>query len=361
MANAADQLSDQAREALRISESRYRRLFETTRDGILLLNAETAQIEDVNPYLIEMLGYSHAEFLGKKLWEVGAFADIEQSKEMFAVLQDIGFVRYENLPLKTSSGERIAVEFVSNSYDCEGVKVIQCDIRDTTAHNEADRLLREFKAIVDASDDAIISKTLAGIIKSWNPGAEKLFGYSAQEAIGQSMNMIIPDDRPHEEAQILERLQRGEMVEHFETMRRHKNGHLIDISATISPIRDHADTLIGASKIARNITQRKQDEALRASLEEQLRESQKMEAIGTLAGGIAHDFNNIIATILGNADLALDDVRSNIPAQKRASRKSSRPGGAPATWCSRSSPSADASRCCASPWCWGPSSRSRYA
>ena len=142
MANAADQLSDQAREALRISESRYRRLFETTRDGILLLNAETAQIEDVNPYLIEMLGYSHAEFLGKKLWEVGAFADIEQSKEMFAVLQDIGFVRYENLPLKTSSGERIAVEFVSNSYDCEGVKVIQCDIRDTTAHNEADRLLR---------------------------------------------------------------------------------------------------------------------------------------------------------------------------------------------------------------------------
>ena len=214
---------------------------------------------------------------------------------------------------------------------------------------------------MDASDDAIISKTLAGIIKSWNPGAEKLFGYSAQEAIGQSMNMIIPDDRPHEEAQILERLQRGEMVEHFETMRRHKNGHLIDISATISPIRDHADTLIGASKIARNITQRKQDEALRASLEEQLRESQKMEAIGTLAGGIAHDFNNIIATILGNADLALDDVRSNIPAQKRASRKSSRPGGAPATWCSRSSPSADASRCCASPWCWGPSSRSRYA
>ncbi len=90
---------------MRVSEARYRRLFETARDGILLLNAETAQIEDVNPYLVEMLGYSHSEFLGKKLWEVGAFADIAQSKEMFAVLQDKGYVRYEDLPLKTQAGK----------------------------------------------------------------------------------------------------------------------------------------------------------------------------------------------------------------------------------------------------------------
>ncbi len=122
-----------AREALRLSESRYRRLFETARDGILLLNAETAQIEDVNPYLIETLGYSHAEFLGKKLWEVGPFADIAESKEMFAELQRKGYVRYEDLPLRTKTGNRIDVEFVSNSYDCEGTKVIQCNIRDITA------------------------------------------------------------------------------------------------------------------------------------------------------------------------------------------------------------------------------------
>lgn len=118
-----------ASEALRISESRYRRLFETAQDGILLLNADTAQIEDVNPYLIGMLGYSHAEFLGKKLWEVGPFADIAQSKEMFAELQIKGYVRYDDLPLKSKTGARIAVEFVSNSYDCEGIKVIQCNIR----------------------------------------------------------------------------------------------------------------------------------------------------------------------------------------------------------------------------------------
>jgi diguanylate cyclase (GGDEF)-like protein/PAS domain S-box-containing protein len=123
---------DRALQALRASESRYHRLFETAQDGILLLNADTAQIEDVNPYLIEMLGYSHAEFLGKKLWEVGSFADIAQSKEMFAELQTKGYVRYDDLPLKTRAGMRIAVEFVSNTYDCEGIKVIQCNIRNIT-------------------------------------------------------------------------------------------------------------------------------------------------------------------------------------------------------------------------------------
>lgn len=125
-------------EALRISESRYRRLFETALDGILLLNAETAQIEDVNPYLIDMLGYSHTEFLGKKLWEVGPFVDVMESKEMFVELQEKGHVRYEDLPLKSKSGALIAVEFVSNSYDCEGIKVIQCNIRNITERKVAE-------------------------------------------------------------------------------------------------------------------------------------------------------------------------------------------------------------------------------
>jgi len=104
-------LGDVRRDTLRESETRYRRLFETACDGILLLNADSGQIEDVNPYLIDMLGYSHAEFLGKKLWEVGTFADIPQSKEMFLKLQTEGYVRYEDLPLKTKAGVKIQVEF----------------------------------------------------------------------------------------------------------------------------------------------------------------------------------------------------------------------------------------------------------
>jgi PAS domain S-box-containing protein len=137
---------DVSLKALLISESRYRRLFEAAQDGILLLNAKTAQIEDVNPYLISMLGYSHAEFLGKKLWEVGPFVDIAQSKGKFAELQAKGYVHYEYLPLKTKAGELVEVEFVSNTYDCEGIKVIQCNIRDITVRKQAERELIESKA-----------------------------------------------------------------------------------------------------------------------------------------------------------------------------------------------------------------------
>ena len=128
--------------AIRVSETRYRRLFETAQDGILLLNAETAQIEDVNPFLIDMLGYSHAEFLGKKIWEIGAFKDTALSKDAFIELQTKRFIRYDDLPLVAKNGTRFSVEFVSNAYDCEGIQVIQCNIRDNTKRHIAEIALR---------------------------------------------------------------------------------------------------------------------------------------------------------------------------------------------------------------------------
>jgi diguanylate cyclase (GGDEF)-like protein/PAS domain S-box-containing protein len=132
-----------APEALRTSEMRYRRLFEAARDGILLLNAATAEIEDANPYLTELLGYSLAELLGKKLWEIGAFADVAESQEKFSELQNRGFVRYDDLPLRAKHGAKVPVEFVSNTYDCAGVAVIQCNIRDISARKRADEKINE--------------------------------------------------------------------------------------------------------------------------------------------------------------------------------------------------------------------------
>ena len=137
-------------EALKNSETNYRRLFEAAQDGILILDAETGQISDVNPFLLEMLGYSHEELLGKKLWEIGLFKDIEASKAAFGELQDKGYVRYNDLPLETKDGRKMAVEFVSNVYLVNHHKVIQCNIRDTTerkltaealkkSHNELER------------------------------------------------------------------------------------------------------------------------------------------------------------------------------------------------------------------------------
>jgi formate hydrogenlyase transcriptional activator len=121
-----------AEEALHISETRYRRLFETSRDGILILDADTGQISDVNPFLVEMLGYSHEDFLGKKLWDIGAVKDVEATQNAFFELQAKGYVRYENLPLETKDGQHIDVEFISNVHQINSFKVIQCNIRDIT-------------------------------------------------------------------------------------------------------------------------------------------------------------------------------------------------------------------------------------
>ncbi|MGB8215393.1 MAG: sensor domain-containing diguanylate cyclase [Anaerolineales bacterium] len=128
------------------SELRYRRLFEAAQDGILILNAGTGAIADVNPYLIKMLGYSRAEFVEKKLWEVGAFKDIKASKEAFQVLQKNEYIRYKNLPLRAKGGKLIQVEFVSNVYMVGDEKVIQCNIRDITERFHAEDALRKREA-----------------------------------------------------------------------------------------------------------------------------------------------------------------------------------------------------------------------
>lgn len=126
-------------------------------------------------------------------------------------------------------------------------------------------------AIVDSSDDAIVSKTLDGVITSWNPGAERLFGYTEAEAVGQHISLIIPEERRGEEDEVLARLRQGERIDHFETMRRTKDGRLIPISLTVSPVRDADGTIVGASKVARDISERKRNEALRLELAERKR------------------------------------------------------------------------------------------
>ncbi|MCK7490997.1 MAG: PAS domain S-box protein [Comamonadaceae bacterium] len=132
-----------AEEALKVSEIRYRRLFETAQDGIVLLDADTGQILDVNPFLIKMLGYSHEDFLGKKLWEIGPFRDTAASRLLFSELQTKGYVRYEHLPLETRDGRLMDVEFVSNVYLVDHSKIIQCNIRDISLRKQAEDALRK--------------------------------------------------------------------------------------------------------------------------------------------------------------------------------------------------------------------------
>jgi diguanylate cyclase (GGDEF)-like protein/PAS domain S-box-containing protein len=133
---------------IRTSELRYRRLFEAAQDGILLLDANTGAITDVNPFLIKMLGYSREEFVEKKLWEVGAFKDVEASQEAFEALQKNEYIRYEDLPLRAKSGKLVDVEFVSNVYLVDGEKVIQCNIRDITDRKQAQDALLKSQALL---------------------------------------------------------------------------------------------------------------------------------------------------------------------------------------------------------------------
>jgi len=165
------------------------------------------------------------------------------------------------------------------------------------------------EAIVDSSDDAIVSKNLKGIVMSWNKAAERVFGYSAGEMIGQSITKLLPPDRVDEEAYILERLQRGERLDHFETKRRRKDGRIIDVSLTISPIRDSQGIIVGASKIARDITQQKEAQLkLTEALAELKRANQmKTEFLTTLS----HELRTPLNAILGWVQLLRDDQDSD--------------------------------------------------
>jgi PAS domain S-box-containing protein len=194
-------------------------------------------------------------------------------------------------------------------------KHIMMTFRDVThtRHIEAARTL--LASIVESSDDAVIGKDTQGIVTSWNKGAERIFGYTAAEMVGQSIIRLLPPDRLDEETNFLARILQDESVEHFNTTRITKQGRTIHVSLSVSPIKDAAGNIVGASKIARDLT------ALR-DLEDQLRQSQKMEALGQLTGGIAHDFNNLLGIIVGNLDLLDAEVRLEVMSREEGRLKS---------------------------------------
>jgi PAS domain S-box-containing protein len=177
---------------------------------------------------------------------------------------------------------------------------------ETTARRDAEGRLRRMAALVASSEDAIIGKTLDGTITEWNVGAEHLFGFSPDEILGRTAGVLVPPDRQEELTRLTERVLRGEDIPPYETVRVRKDGHEFPVSVRISPIKENG-RVVGVSSINRDLTPTR-------ALQEQLRQSQKMEAVGQLAGGIAHDFNNLLTIITGYSEMLLADGRPDDPA-----------------------------------------------
>ena len=221
----------------------------------------------------------------------------------------IKYVHSTGHPVRNISGDLL--EYVGTSID-------------VTERKRGEQATRLLAAVVESSHDAIVSKNLDGIITSWNTGAERLFGYAAEEAVGQNITLIIPPDRRDEERAIVEQLTRDERVDHFETVRMRKDGSLLDVALTISPMKDAAGRIVGASKLARDITERKRAEEALRQAQADLAHMSRVTTMGELTASLAHEIRQPISAAVTNAKTCLRWLSRDEPDVAEACEAASR-------------------------------------
>ncbi|HVF01704.1 MAG TPA: PAS domain S-box protein [Rubrobacteraceae bacterium] len=245
---------------LKESEERYRAVVEQAAEGILLVDVDTKRVLEANAAYQDLLGYSLEEILQLSLYDLVPYPVESMDCYVRQVLEQKSYVSGQRRH-RRKDGSLVDVEVSASliSYGSRGTICIV--VRDITERKQTEEIRARLAAIVESSDDAILSKTLDGTITSWNHGAEKIYGYSSEEIVGKSVSVLVPTDRPDEIPEILEKVGRGEAIDSYETVRIAKDGRRLDVSLTISPVKDFAGNLVGASTIARDITERRQTES----------------------------------------------------------------------------------------------------
>jgi PAS domain S-box-containing protein len=298
-------------------------LLEALPDAVVAVDRD-GTIVQANSQAQELFGYERDELIGQKvemLVPETYRSQHHQHRETFARTPKTRRMGAElDLYGRRRNGSQFPVEISLSPVSTEKGTLVLSAIRDISdrkriaeelrrANEELHRRTNEqlgesrsrLASIIDSSEDAILSKDLNGMITSWNKGAERIYGYSPEEVVGKHIALLTPLDRPDEISEILQKIARGESTEHYESVRVTKDGRHLSMSISVSPLRNAAGEIVGASAIARDITTQKRTEG-------QLRQSQKMEAIGRLAGGVAHDFNNILGIINACSEFLRDRI-----------------------------------------------------
>jgi two-component system cell cycle sensor histidine kinase/response regulator CckA len=293
-------------------ESRYRGLLEAAPDAMVVVN-QGGEIVLLNVQAEKQFGYRRDELVGQKVTNIipKGFAERLVADGLRtaadALAQQIG--TGIELTARRKDRSEFPIEIMLSPLDGVDGILVTAAIRDITERKRREYDLSCLAAVVESSHDAIMSLTPGGIVLTWNHGAERVFGYSSAEAIGRSIVFLSPAGRPSEGLTLMERVERADDVEPFETVGVKKDGTQIDIALTLSAIKNSDGQVVGVSSVARDVTESK-------NMEEMLRQSQKMEAVGQLAGGVAHDFNNLLGVILGYTGIMLERLGPNDPNRK---------------------------------------------
>jgi len=301
--------SVQADPALRTSLDTLEALFEQL-PAAIVVSDESGRITRVNAHVEKIFGYSRGELFGQVVEllipERLRPRYVEHRQQYLQDPQRRAMGAGTELYGRHKSGKEFPIDAVLSAAESPEGKRIVSLIRDFTERDPAVGFRLHLAELVDSSSEAIIGRTLDGIICSWNRSAERIFRYSADEAIGQPIGMLYPPGNEGEELDAAERLKRGETIDAHDAVRRRKDGQNIDVSVSVSPIFDPQGNLIGASKVARDITERKQLEAQLEVSREQAMISARLSELGMMAGSIAHEINNPLSVIHASASDLLE-------------------------------------------------------